>query len=1247
MENKSIDSFINRYQLSKTLRFKLKPVGETETNFIKKGLLEEDKQRAQDYIEIKRIIDDYHKVFIDKVLSDPKIVDANEYAVLYYKSTKNDKEIKEIKDIEARIRKQISSALTKNPLFGKLFKKELFTDILPEFIKTYEDYEEKSRLINSFNGFVTYFSGFFENRKNMYSEEEKSTAIAYRCINENLPKFLDNCKVFEKISDKLPKEKLEELNANISALCGVELQDMFEIDYFGFVMSQKGIDSYNQVIGGYSNSDKTKTQGINEIINLYNQTNKEDRLPKLKPLYKQILSDKETLSFIPESFNDDNEVINAVNMGYNMIADCMKEQELNEHISELDTYDLSGIYVKSECVSSISQQLTKDWSAITEQWNKEYDSTKINPAKPPKDMEKYNNDRKNAFKKKNFSLSELQVLISRIDNSLSIVNYYKDLFPDLISLIHENYDAAKQLLTNAYNCSKKLSQNDHAVEKIKVLLDSIKDLEAVLKQFMGTDTETSKDERFYGDIQPVYDKLRDFDRLYDKVRNYITKKPYTNDKIKLNFQTSSFLRGWAQEWSTKGAVFIEKNGLYYMAIVDKTLSTEDINDLYNISNEETATVMTYKYQKQDYKNFPRVFIRSKADTFAPIVREGGLPVEDILDIYDNRKCFSDYKKIDPVEYKKSLIKMIDYYKLGMSKHDSFSSFDIKWKKTSEYNDINEFYKDAVTGCYQIGQKTINWNELIKLVCNGKVYLFQIYNKDFSEYSKGTPNMHTLYFKMLFDERNLKDVVYQLNGGAEMFYRFPSLKIEETTVHKAGEAIRNKNKLSGKESSTFNYDIIKNKRYTKPQFSLHVPITLNFKSQGKEQSNLDVRKALKNSTDNYVIGIDRGERHLLYISVIGSGKIVEQYSLNSIINEYNGKKYETNYHDMLDTKEAERDKARKNWTTIESIKELKEGYISQAVHKICELVVKYDAVIAMEDLNFGFKKGRFKVEKQVYQKFEKMLIDKLNYLVIDKKADPEQNGGLLKAYQLTEKFTSFKKIGKQNGYIFYVPAWLTSKIDPVTGFVDLLRPKYTSVDSTKDMISKFDFVRFNAAEDLFEIGIDYTKIDGGKTSYRSKWTVCTNGERILSFRNKDKNSEWDNETIRLTDSFKALLDKYSIAYPDGEDIREKLTEQTSTDFFKGFVKLLSLTLQMRNSETNSEIDYLISPVRDKNGNFYCSSDYSGDTAGLPTNADANGAYNIARKALWCIEQIKATDDDELKNVKLAISNKQWLEYVQKE
>ena len=54
---------------------------------------------------------------------------------------------------------------------------------------------------------------------------------------------------------------------------------------------------------------------------------------------------------------------------------------------------------------------------------------------------------------------------------------------------------------------------------------------------------------------------------------------------------------------------------------------------------------------------------------------------------------------------------------------------------------------------------------------------------------------------------------------------------------------------------------------------------------------------------------------------------------------------------------------------------------------------------MEDLSYGFKKGRFKVERQVYQKFETMLINKLNYLVF-KDISITENGGLLKGYQLT-------------------------------------------------------------------------------------------------------------------------------------------------------------------------------------------------------------------------------------------------------
>lgn len=59
---------------------------------------------------------------------------------------------------------------------------------------------------------------------------------------------------------------------------------------------------------------------------------------------------------------------------------------------------------------------------------------------------------------------------------------------------------------------------------------------------------------------------------------------------------------------------------------------------------------------------------------------------------------------------------------------------------------------------------------------------------------------------------------------------------------------------------------------------------------------------------------------------------------------------------------------------------------------------------------------------------------------------------MRAYQLTNKFDGVNK-AKQNGIIFYVPAWDTSKIDPVTGFVDLLKPKYTSVREAKSYLKQ--------------------------------------------------------------------------------------------------------------------------------------------------------------------------------------------------
>lgn len=128
------EQFINRYSSSKTLRFSLIPVGETEDNFNKNLLLEKDKQRAENYEKVKSYIDRFHKEYIESVLSKAKIEKVDEYANLYWKSNKDNSDIKTMESLENDMRKQISKQLTSTEIYKKrLFEKELICEDLPAF----------------------------------------------------------------------------------------------------------------------------------------------------------------------------------------------------------------------------------------------------------------------------------------------------------------------------------------------------------------------------------------------------------------------------------------------------------------------------------------------------------------------------------------------------------------------------------------------------------------------------------------------------------------------------------------------------------------------------------------------------------------------------------------------------------------------------------------------------------------------------------------------------------------------------------------------------------------------------------------------------------------------------------------------------------------------------------------------------------------------------------------------------------
>lgn len=75
-------------------------------------------------------------------------------------------------------------------------------------------------------------------------------------------------------------------------------------------------------------------------------------------------------------------------------------------------------------------------------------------------------------------------------------------------------------------------------------------------------------------------------------------------------------------------------------------------------------------------------------------------------------------------------------------------FNFSFKKPEEYNTLNEFFIDVDRQAYSVKTKKIPEEYINKLVDEEKLYLFKIYSKDFSEYSKGNLNLHTIYFKML-------------------------------------------------------------------------------------------------------------------------------------------------------------------------------------------------------------------------------------------------------------------------------------------------------------------------------------------------------------------------------------------------------------------------------------------------------------------------------------------------------------------
>lgn len=1266
--------------------------------------------------------------------------------------------------------------------------------------------EEMLDKIKTFEKFGTYFSGFNQNRANVYNTDgEISTSLAYRLFDQNLDFFFSNIERWETFKKSIEeskvelkqkswdnKTKIEEIYTNLSGpRFNLKLEKLLQPESFLEFFNQSGIDNFNAVIGGLpARVKQEKIQGLNEIINLTRQkvsNADKKKFPSLQILYKQILSDKKG-SFI-DQFEDEQEMILAIkefHQDWNTVK--IRNSQVNDksdainYLRNIFSYSfnsidsdpdlMNGFFLGEKAIQELSIDILGGYNTIHKVWYAEVESLVKDGGKPipKKDQEKLK-------KKKFFSYSEVEGLVSKfikdnlntdtknakdslpykkewqekltekfslkayIDEKLKriIVGHIEGKYSQIIEReifdkngkkVNSEYKVPS-LLTSSENNDfktilsycKYIGKKEDSVETIKEYLDSSLQLTKFVESFLIPEKEIQDElenlellnssSEFQSIISDWLTNQFDMVFLYNKVRNFVTKKPGSTDKIKVNFENATLLDGWDVEKEAANYGFLLKKGdFYYLGVADSSFNTElkyfDSENRNKNIKETNAEIDKQKskkkqdsekitelteylkelesinagkgrfYQKVRYKFMPDVAkmipkcttqtkdVKNHFKTnLSPYVLKPentkskfGTPLKVSKEIfllnnkvYDKNQKKFVLKQVEPGEdepkgvkkfqkeyfnltqdekgYREALEKWIDFCKEFTVTYGSCKNFDYSLvKKTKLYEQLDEFYKDLNSVGYVIDFVDISEEYINKKVDEGKLYLFKIHNKDFSPHKKNKDskdNLHTSYWKMLFDSENLKDVVLKLNGQAEIFFRPASIerKKGDKATHQANEPITNKNPLATKKHSTFKYDLIKDKRFTQNKFLFHCPITLNFKAEGNPYINSEIQNALAKNPDVNIIGIDRGEKHLLYFTVINQeGEILDSGSLNTIKSEYKDDKgdkvpFEAPYHRILDKKESDRKDARVSWKEIDSIKDLKAGYLSHVVHKLANLIVEHNAIVVLEDLNFGFKRGRFKVEKQVYQKFEKALIEKLNYLVFKDRKDPREPGGFLNAYQLTDQFKSFEKLGKQSGILFYNTASYTSKVDPVTGF---MQNYYTLFDPAKanQFLSIFESIVYNGS--FFEIIYNLDKNSNEKESnhFKSKWTVgsCVNRSEY----NSDKKTQ---SCFNVNERLEQLFKKYEISYKKGDDILDKIKAQ-DTKFLKDFHYYFMAIQKMRVVDPNEEKgddfnDYIQSPTAP----FYDSRSVAiskTELKKLPENGDANGAYNIARKGIILLDKI---------------------------
>lgn len=1198
------------YAVSKTLKFKLNPVGETQKFIDENKMVLLWKQRNTDYLDIKVFLDEMHSNVINEALSNITLVWLEEFEQKFLEL--QDLPKKERKKHEASIQKvknnlksQISNKITEycNNLWKELSSKWLkitsewkWTLLLfgKDIINVLSFYfPDNKSLFNNFNKFLWLLDEYNKSRKYIYSEW-----LAKRIIDENLLFFIQNKKIYDNF--------YKNSSVNFSSVekdLDFSMNEIFNINYFNSIVNQKWITLFNSYIWWITKENLVKIKWINEIINeekqrLYNQYLKDlmedvdndfkkDNFPMFKFLFKQILSEKEEQK---QPILNDSELVDKlkdfinraddkINSSYKLLEKLLDNQEVN--------YDKDWVYISKKSLNTLIPKYFKNGNAVLTLFKKYPDFISLFSFK--RELNEYNNDEW-IFKEKYSTLvnsnnynSFCNIFINEIYSTIKKIDEAKqDILPieNLIQSTRE-YKATKVMKYLEYILNFYQQTQYFALEKSKKLIREW--VEYVI------------DNSFYNDFDSYYN---DFDivEVFNNTRNYVVKKPFSQNKFQLHFENPQILAWWdINKESENGSYLFKKDWKYYLWIKNKWWKLKMENYISD-KDEDFYEKFNSKFIWDPVKSLPKIcFAECNKDLFNPS--------EKILTIKKN-ETFKTWEKFN----KNDLIEIIDFYKECVKKYDSFRKFEFNFSDTKSYNSISDFYDEVANSWYEMWTTNVKKSYIDEKVSNGELYLFQVYTMDFSEYSNWNKKLNTLFLEGIFNNPD----IFRINWNWSIFFRPKSIEKKENLYNKSQ----------------------KYKRYTEDTILLHLTVWVNYnKNDGNINETINNYIA-ENKSKVRVLSLDRWEKNLITYTLLEWDNILEKWNFNIINN--------IDYLSKLKEISKERKKSQKNYLEIQKIKDLKNGYVGHLVGEVVKKAYENNAIIVLEDLNKAFKQSRVNIDFSIYQKFEDALIKKLNYLAFRRNKENDI-ASYSKWLQLTNPF--WKSSGKQNWIIFYVNPVNTSTTCPKCWWKKDLYLKYKNGKTAIKDISNFDKIYFDKSKNNFVF------IYNLKNFWLEKdleISLNSNRDRIITYRDKEALDNFVSTNIDITKEFKKYLVESWIDYTTWWNLIQDITEKwmwknsNQKNLFQNFYYVLSIVNQIRNSITGDdtdEWDYIACPC--------CSFD-SRNIKWVLKNWDDVWAYNIWRKGLMLIDKVYHWYNDKKdKYPNLIITNDEFELYYRKE